>query len=314
MDLTPANLQIFFTGVQTAFWQGYQTAPIWSPKISMELPSDTELETYGWMDMLPRMREWVGPRIVNNVAVRSRSLVNKDWEDTISLERNKVQDDKYGLFGPVASLFGMSTAKLPDQLFYALIQANPVCFDGKAFFATDHPTNIDDPTGAQFPAGVPATWSNSFNLALTPSNYSSVRASMMSINGRNGFPLYIRPNLLVVSPALEEAARNILNADFIAPALFGGQTQVGANTNTLKGSAEVLVVEEFNQDPTAWYLLDTRLPVKPFLLQMRQPVRMIPKISPTDDNVFWLKEFIFGADARMNVDVTLPWLAAKSKP
>ena len=47
-----------------------------------------------------------------------------------------------------------------------------------------------------------------------------------------------------------------------------------------------------------WFLLDTTQIVKPFIVQKRTPPVFIPKISLTDDNVFFQKEFVWGTDFR----------------
>lgn len=308
MDLTPAALQIFFTGLNTQFEQGYAMPEPWWSKVAMEVPSDTELETYGWMDRIPKMRQWLGPRTIHNAPLRSRSVTNLDWELTESIPRNKFLDDKLGLYSPIAKNMGWQAKKLHDQQLATLIQANPTGFDGLAFFSASHLTNIDNAASA--------TQSNLLTLALTPSNYSAARAKMRSWNGRDGQPLGTRPSLLVVPPSLEEAGMNILNSDFIAPALFGGQTQVGANDNKnlLKGSADLLVIDELESEPTAWYLLDNSGLIKPFLVQNRQAPNFVYLNNPTDPNVFWRKEFIFGVDSRSAYDVTLWFKALRSKP
>lgn len=310
MDLTPSNLQIFFTGLHTSYEQGYAMPEPWWSKVAMEVTSDTELETYGWMDRIPKMRQWLGPRTVNNAPLRSRSVTNLDWELTQSIPRNKFLDDKLGLYAPIAKNMGWQAKKLHDQQLATLIQAgnSTLGFDGVNFFATTHLTDIDDPASA--------TQSNLLSLALTPSNYSAARAKMRSWKGRDGQPMGSRGSLLVVPPSLEEAGLNILNSDFIAPALFGGQTQVGANDNrnVLKGSADLLVIDELESEPTAWYLLDNSGLIKPFVVQVRQAPNFVYLNNPTDPNVFWAKQFIFGVDSRSAYDVSLWFKALRSKP
>lgn len=308
MDLTPSALQIFFTGLNKSYEEGYAMPEPWAQQIAMFVPSDTELETYGWMDRIPKMRQWVGPRTVNNAPTRSRSVTNLDWELTESIPRNKFLDDKLGLYSGIAKNMGWQARKLHDQQLATLLAAGitTLGFDAVNFFATTHLTNIDDPASA--------VQSNLLSLALTPSNYSAARAKMRSWNGRDGQPLGSKGTLLVVPPSLEEAALNIVHGDVIAPALFGGQTQVGGQTNVLKGSANVLVIDELEAEPTAWYLLDTSGLIKPFVVQERQAPNFVYLNNPTDPNVFWNKNYIFGVDSRSAYDVTLWFKALRSKP
>lgn len=67
---------------------------------------------------------------------------------------------------------------------------------------------------------------------LNAANYGIGRAAMGSFKGDHGRPLGIKPNLLVVPPALESAGLKILNNDN-AP---------NGETNEWKGTAELLVV------------------------------------------------------------------------
>jgi len=308
MDLTPQSLQVFFTGLHTSYDKGYQTPEPWSPKLAMTVNSDTELETYAWMDRIPAMRQWIGPRTINNAPLRSRSVTNLDWEMTEAIPRNKFLDDKIGLYSHIAEQMGWSARKLHDQQITSMMQAgsSTLGFDNVNFFSATHLTDIDNPASA--------AQSNLLALPLTPSNYSKARAKMRSWNGRDGKPFGSRPSLLVVPPSLEEAALNILHSDFIAPALFGGQTQVGSNDNrnVLKGSAEPLVIDELENEPTTWYLLDNSGVIKPFIIQERQAANFVYLNNPTDSNVFWKKEFIFGVDSRSAYDVTLWFKALKS--
>lgn len=66
-------------------------------------------------------------------------------------------------------------------------------------------------------------------------------------------------------------------------------------------------------DATAWYLLDTSKPVKPLIFQKRRDYTFIAKTELTDDNVWRSKEFVFGADARVNAGVGLWQLAHCSR-
>ena len=60
--------------------------------------------------------------------------------------------------------------------------------------------------------------------------YKTARTSMMSLKNSKGRPLALVPDLLVVPPALEADARDILVADFI-----------NGTKNTMQGTAEIHV-------------------------------------------------------------------------
>ena len=95
-------------------------------------------------------------------------------------------------------------------------------------------------------------------------------------------------DLLVVPPALEADARDILVADFI-----------NGTKNTMQGTAEIHVEPRLASD-SAWFLLCTKRPVKPLIYQQRKKAKFVSKTNETDDNVFMSKKFIYGADSRGN--------------
>jgi phage major head subunit gpT-like protein len=308
VDLTPANMQIFFTGLSATFGQAYQGAPSFWNRIAFLKPSATEIEKDGWMAKIPVLREWVGPRQIQNVAARSYTLENKLWELTLSVDKFKLQDDSYGIYAPMISMMGQQAAKWPDYMLVDKLRANSeLLYDGKAFFASDHPVNVDDPLNT-------GVYDNDFGLALSPDNFASVYTSMATFQGEDGKPLGITPNLLVVPPQLKLTAMNLLNGTFIAPQLVGGNTQVGANANVLQGWAELLVVPELAVDPTTWYLFDTSKAIKPMFFQQRQAPILVPRVDPTDPEVFDKHQFVYGVEARGNVGYTLPFLGARSTP
>lgn len=51
----------------------------------------------------------------------------------------------------------------------------------------------------------------------------------------------------------------------------------------------------------AWFLLDVSRALKPIILQKRKDFNFVAKDKETDDNVFGLNEYVYGADARANV-------------
>ena len=67
--------------------------------------------------------------------------------------------------------------------------------------------------------------------ALTPANYAAARAAMMTFTADGGRKLGVSPTVLVVPPALEEAALNLLNTEY----------GTGGASNPWKGTAQLIV-------------------------------------------------------------------------
>ena len=58
-----------------------------------------------------------------------------------------------------------------------------------------------------------------------------------------------------------------------------------------------------------WFLLGAKAGIKPVAVQKRQEAKLVALDRPEDPNVFYNKEFVYGADARGEAFLTLPHLA-----
>ncbi|MDR3561899.1 MAG: Mu-like prophage major head subunit gpT family protein [Negativicutes bacterium] len=279
MIVNQAALAGIFRSFKVLFNQALDSATPQYTKISTIVPSTTREEVYKWLGRLPRMREWIGDRVIQNLSAYDYTIKNKDWEDTIEVDRNDIEDDAIGLYSPLFQMLGASAATHPDEIIFSLLASGftSTCYDGQYFFDTDHKDG-DNPIQ-----------SNKGTLVLTPASYGAARAQMMSLLDDQGKPLAIVPNLLVVPPQLEGMGRKILLAE-----------TVDATTNTYKGSADLLVAPYLAANPTAWFLLDVSRPIKPLVFQWRKKPEFIAKDHPNDDNVFMKKKFLYGADCRDN--------------
>src|SRR5207247_494029 len=197
----PANMQIFFTNVQTTFWTAYGAAAPWWSQVASLKPSQTEIEQDGWPGMIPTLREWIGERVVNNMLGHTYTLANLPFELTLDVDRFKLEDDTHGVYAPYTQWMGLQNAKWPDYMIADVMRLNlRNSYDGVAYYATNHPD------------GLGGTFSNQLSLALTPDNFQTARATMAKYVSENGRPLGLSADLLVVPPSLEITALNILNA------------------------------------------------------------------------------------------------------
>ena len=285
--ITPANIAALQVGFDSSFRQGYGDTTPWSESVAMTINSNHSRMTYGWMGRILAMRQWVGPRLLRDLESFTQDILNLPFENTISVDIDDINDDELGVYGPRFEELGRSGRKWPDQLLRTRLQANGNSFDGVAYFATTHPI---DPTGNQS--------NDSPGTVLSAANYATVRAEMMALTGEDGEPLGVMPNLLVVPPQLEVAAKTIV----VASELAGGGTNVNLAT------AQVLMVPELANEATRWYLADTTKPIKPWVFQLRKAVEMVIKDGPSDDNVFWDKDAVYGIDSRGNVGPGPWWL------
>ena len=157
--INAANIKDAFIGFKTAFQRGLNaaTAPQWM-RVATLVPSTTGEEHYGWLGSIPRLREWIGDRHVNNLEAHDYSIKNKDYEGTVSIDRNKFEDDTYGVYTPAMEFMGDAASSHPDELVFSLLAAGftTECFDGQFFFDTDHP--VGDGVVSNMQAGGVNPW------------------------------------------------------------------------------------------------------------------------------------------------------------
>ncbi|ATG73676.1 hypothetical protein AN401_07235 [Zobellella denitrificans] len=142
MDLTTANLQALFKAYKTNFQQGFSSLGEQGAMYELfctVVPSTTAVEVYPWLKSLPRMREWLGDRVIHGLESADFSIKNRKFELTAGVPRDAIDDDTYGLYGPVYNEFGRSSREHPNELTTEVLESNPICFDGQNLFDSDHP-------------------------------------------------------------------------------------------------------------------------------------------------------------------------------
>jgi phage major head subunit gpT-like protein len=288
MLVNKENLSALFISLKTSFNNAFAAAPTVWKRIAMLVPSTSGQNDYAWLSKFPRMRRWIGEKNIKNLAGAKYTIVNDDWEATVAVNRNDIEDDNLGIYGPQAQMAGESAAQLPDEIVIELANGafTNKCFDGKPFCASNHPST--DAAGKKIASsnmfGVPLSAANAVAAAAS---YGAARIAMRKQLDDEGRPLNITPDVLLVPVALGDIARALMNND-----LLGDKDQ-----NPYKGTAEVIEDARLTSD-TAWFLLDTTKPVKPFIYQERKKPGLVQQTDPQAEGVFKLKEFLFGAEAR----------------
>jgi phage major head subunit gpT-like protein len=297
ISVNPALLALLNQSIKARFARGLQRADTTWQRIAMEVESTSAVEIYPILSTLGPLREWIGNRVADELSLYSMVMTNKHFEKTLRVNRNKIEDDQFGIYGNEAEMLGDQAMRHPDQLVYQLLEGGftSLAYDGQYFFDTDHP-NIGSADGVG---------SNKGTAALTVSSYATARLTMQALKDDGGEILDINPDLLVVPPALEEVARNILFAD---PVFVAGVPQ----NNIWKGSAQLLISRRLT-DTNNWYLFDTSKPIKALIMQFRKRPQIVAQVSLTDDSVFWRNQFAWGVDYRGNAGYGLWQLAYGSQ-
>lgn len=272
-----------FISLKTTFNLAFDSAPAIWDKIAMRVPSTSGQNDYSWLSNFPKMRKWIGDKHVKALEAFKYVLVNDDFEATVEVDRNHIEDDTLGIYGPQAQMAGWSAKQMPDEGVLEVVNLGftTACYDGQFFFDTDHPV-----AGAS--VSNKGTKKLSFaTLAAAQASYGAARTAMKKFKDDEGRPLNITPNVLLVPPALEDTANALMTNDRLED----------GKPNPYKGTATVVTDARLTSDD-AWFLLDTTKPVKPFIYQDRKSPVFVEQTDPQADDVFNRKKFKFGAEAR----------------
>lgn len=163
--VTSALLIALRTSFKASFQGALEVAPSEYKKLATVVASSSASNTYGWLGQFPQLREWIGDRVVKDMAAHGYQISNKLFESTVGVKRTDIEDDNVGIYSPLFAEMGRAAGSHPDEQIFALLKAGnaTLCFDGQYFFDTDHPVYPGvDGTGAA------VTVSNSFAPAENP--------------------------------------------------------------------------------------------------------------------------------------------------
>jgi hypothetical protein len=114
----------------------------WASRLSLYNPnSDRAIEEYGIFGGFQKMREWIGERQAATIAQRNYEIRNRKYENSLPVKNDMRNRDKSNLLEAHIGNFAEGTIAYQwEDLLISLINAagSQTCFDGKAFFATDH--------------------------------------------------------------------------------------------------------------------------------------------------------------------------------
>lgn len=163
MIINAANMAPLYTAFARAFADGLASASaVQWPAIATKVPSSTAINTYAWLGQWPKFREWIGDRQLKQISGETYKLTNKNFESSVAVQRNDIEDDQYGVYAPLMTAMGHAAAVYPDELvFPALAAGNTgLCYDGQPFFSASHvvTNGVFSATHSNLIAGAGQSW------------------------------------------------------------------------------------------------------------------------------------------------------------
>lgn len=245
-------------GARTGFLATAQpTVPITTPIAeTIQMGSKSiDIVDLGGAPMPTRNR---GRAQVKQFIEKKLTVTPLDWDITVSISYNAVQDDQTGELDRKVRAAGSNfRLDMAQKAFQALNDGDATtnfgaCYDGGAFYANSH---ID--SGAAYQTGQ----DNLDALALSLTNFETVRVKAMKVRDDQGNFVDYNHNLLVVSPTLERAAAQICENK-------EDSTTANRAANPYAGKLSYVVSNQFDDD--AWALVASSAPVKPILIAVRE--------------------------------------------
>lgn len=254
-------------------------------RIATIFASTTDKEAYGWLGAAPAMSEWKDKKVLHGLGERDYTLTNKDYEATVEIDRNTIEDDKYNLISPRIRGLAMRAIKFFNEKVFSQLDdaATLLAYDGAAMCAA-----------ARTAIGDSGTIVNLLSGAYSDSTAEVLAAIDLAIAGfRNfkddrGVPMNLVPDTIVCSPAMEMLIRRAL------------QPQVAGVPLPEAGffAANITATPWVDADVDDWYILCTQAEVKPILLQLRKEPQILAMDDPKSSHVFMNKTFLYGVETR----------------
>ncbi|MGD0591048.1 MAG: Mu-like prophage major head subunit gpT family protein [Bacteroidota bacterium] len=260
--------------------------PKW-PAFAMKVNSEGASEDYQWLGDTPMMREWLGDKFVKDIRGFTFSVPNKDFEVTIGVRRNDIEDDRLGKYAILIPQMADEGTYKQDTLITDLRIAgtSTLCYDGNDFYATNHNTGKSG-NQSNLLTGTGHT------LAQVTADLMTARTTLRRYLTDQGKPFIRTPGklqvLCTIPPDLEGVFELLYNANIIL------QTD-----NLLKG-AFPYQVDSYLTDTDDWYLDYVGNRIRPFVLQMRKEPHLVMLNDPQSESVFTRAEYQFSNEARFN--------------
>jgi len=285
MEINRGSLDALFTAFKTALKDGLGMATLPVEQIATVVNSTTAIEKYPFTAFLSQMRKWVGPRVLQNIQTQVLQLVNADYEHTVAVNRNDLEDDSYGLYTAMVQQMGQNAANLWGRLIKDALVGNANWLDGSPFFGTTR-TYGDN------------TISNYVTTALSETTFNTAYQTMMEYVGYDDEPLGVVPDTLIVGPANRTVAHGIVNQG-------PGATAANPNAGVVDVVVHPLLVSTYDD---YWFLGQFKGVLKPVILQKRKEGALTRLDKDTDTCVFEKNENQYGIHYRGAAALSMPHL------
>jgi len=262
----------------------------------MVVRSTNKDEKYGWLGESPVMEEWIDERKLRGINDFEFTIVNRDYEATLKVDRNFRDDDQLGAVQVRIRDLASKARQHPRKLFFETLVdgATELGYDGVTFFNASHLES-----GVAQSNLFTGTSTGPYTVAEFSADFEGSRADMRQFTDDIGEPRNEGELDLwtVAGPDVEPVIDKILGADII-----------NNTTNTLKGAAKKLITSRLTGED--WYLINAGGEIKPFIMQERKAIEF-RSLDENSEGGFMRKELLFGVDYRIGFSFGVWYKAIK---
>ncbi|WP_437623381.1 Mu-like prophage major head subunit gpT family protein [Sorangium sp. So ce1151] len=285
---------------------------LWWQRIASTEQSDTLTKLYEWQLSTARIHR-LGTEGTNKVYAdlvsQQFSITNEYWGESLKLSKQKLRDNKYDLAAQWASDIGDAGAFHPQRQVVRLLQEGKVakCYDGKPFFATDHPYNPFN-SGAGTYANLYTTNADGDPFDLNGPNLAEAYAIVEGICQPDGVtPRYLEGSQVIAAPQKRLVAGTLTGAKTITDPTnsTGGASadNILANQSDFSFVAPI-IAPELKAEPHVWYLAvpivsGDEAPMRGALVyQEREPFVLSTYSDMTDAELARVNQFEWNYEGR----------------
>ena len=283
------------------FFQRYEgiLGGMWGSMLSFYNKSDQESETYKFLGLPPEMREWAGDRLEKSFNIYSQTISNKTYEFTLPIDVDDVRRDKTGQILMRVGQTAQRAASHWEKLLTDLINTNPTCYDGVAFFATTHVSgdsgtqendlDSSDVGALNVTTAAAPTRDEAIDIIIGLAQY------MYGYKDDKGVPMNgdAKEFAIMVPPKMIGAFKAATNVDL---ALAGARNILSAQDFNVRAFANPRLTASDNI--VYFFRIDSE--AKPFIMQEELPLQA-QLVGAGSEEEFKFNRWLFGGKAIRNV-------------
>lgn len=208
-SLDAHKIEAAYVGFHTLFHNRLKMAPSLARRIATIVETDEVLDSYLWLSNNPKMRRWVGDKVLHKLRAEKHDVTTEPQEASLEVPKNDILNDRLGLYtGRINGMADSYSWRLDEMTFGMLVAG----IQGTSYGTTYDGQNLIDTGHTVLSVGGTAQ-SNKVTGALSAATYAEAWEKYIGFKDENGVPANVasRPMKLVVGEANRQVAREIID-------------------------------------------------------------------------------------------------------